>query len=84
MSDPKRTNGPPDHDEGKTIARRKLLQQMRYVPPAILATIFVDLQSAAGASCGPASCNPAGGPCGPSNCNPAGGPCGPSSCNPAG
>jgi hypothetical protein len=74
MSDPKRTKVPPDPDEGKVIARRKLLQQMRYVPPAILATLFVDLQSAAGASCGPSSC-------GPVQCNPAGA-CGPTKCNP--
>jgi hypothetical protein len=69
MSDPKRTKAAPDPDEGKAIARRKLLLTARYVPPAILATLFLDLQSAAGASCGPAHCNPSGA-CGPTKCNP--------------
>jgi hypothetical protein len=71
MSDPKRTKVPPEHDEGKAIARRKLLLQARYVPPAILATLFVDLKSAAAASCAPAVCTP-GGNCGPTvHCHPA-------------
>jgi hypothetical protein len=69
MSDSQRPNRPHDPDEGKTIARRKLLRQACYVPPAILATLFVDLKSAAAASCGPSHCKP-GGNCGPSNCMP--------------
>jgi hypothetical protein len=69
MSDPKRTKVAPDQDEGKTIARRKLLKQMRYVPPAILATLIVDAKAFAAASCGPSHCSPATG-CGPTKCHP--------------
>jgi hypothetical protein len=69
MSDPKRTKTPPEHDEGKVMARRKLLLLARYVPPAVLATLFVDLKSAAAASCAPNLCNP-GSACNPNVCSP--------------
>lgn len=69
MSDAKSSDQASGSDEGKAIARRKLLQQARYVPPAILATLFLDMKSAAAASCGPSHCNP-GGHCGPTNCRP--------------
>jgi hypothetical protein len=69
MSEPNSADPRPERDEARAIARRKLLQQARYVPPAILAMLFVDLKSAAAASCGPDRCNPGGG-CGPTNCRP--------------
>lgn len=57
-------------DAVENRARRRLLRQLAYVPPAILGVLsLTEAGCQPGGSCGPASC-------GPQSCNPPG-PCGP-------
>jgi hypothetical protein len=58
----------PKQQERIDVARRRLLRNVVYVPPAVIGAVSL-MQGCAPGSCAPSRCNP-GGMCRPTQCRP--------------